>query len=239
MEPSDKEYNPANQETSSSPLKKISVLITDDYQVIREGLKRILEEDPEIEVIGEAENGVQGVEKAIQLKPDIVLMDIEMPEMNGIEATGLIKAQNSAIQVIMLTSFTADTYIVEAIRAGAVGYLLKNASKTLLLETIRGATAGQVLINSDMLREALTGLVNSSNKLRSSPGGNLIGQHLTEREMEVLKQVTEGLTNRQIGIKLSISEETVKKHIQSIIGKLGALDRTHAAVKAVRSGLVE
>jgi len=216
-----------------------TVLIVDDHQLIREALKVILNEDPAIQVFGEACNGAEAVEQALALQPDVVLMDVQMPGMSGIEAAARIKSQLPFTQVVMLTMHSTANYVVEAVRAGAVGYVLKDASKELLCETLKNASAGHILIKSEVLRQALTGLV----RLPHSPRGKTNGYpnaapQLSEREIEVLRLVTEGQTNRQIGVGLSISEETVKKHIQSIIAKLGALDRTHAAVKAVRAGLI-
>lgn len=161
-----------------------------------------------------------------------------MPGMNGIEATIRLKAQLPCTRVVMLTMYSADTNIIESVRAGAVGYVLKDASKELLCETIRNANAGHVLVKSEMLRHALTVMANVRGQALARGGEGLANYHLSERELDVLKLVTEGWTNRQIGTSLMISEETVKKHMQNIITKLGAQDRTNAAVKAIRSGLV-
>jgi DNA-binding NarL/FixJ family response regulator len=214
----------------------VTVLIVDDHQIVREGLYTILSEDPAIQVIGEAADGMSGIEEALRLQPDVVLMDVQMPGMTGIEATAQLKAQLPMVRVVMLTMYSNDTYLIEAVRAGAVSYVLKDASKELLCETIKNASAGHILIRSDMLRQALTGLVNTPNQANSSASQF---QSLSGREIEVLKLVTEGFSNREIGATLFISEGTVKKHIQSIITKLGAIDRTQAAVKAVRAGLVK
>ncbi|NWJ97855.1 MAG: response regulator transcription factor [Chloroflexi bacterium] len=221
--------------TTQPPSKAITVLIVDDSTLIREGVRIILSRDPEIEVVGEAKDGVEALEQTLQLKPDVVLMDIEMPKMNGIDATRHLKAQLPLTQVVMLTLHSSDDCVIGAIRAGAVGYVLKDASKDLICETVKHAKAGHVLIKGEMLRHALSGLVNLEAYTRTS---SRVVQELSNREIEVLKLVAEGETNRQIGNKLFIAEVTVKKHLQSIISKLGALDRTHAAVKAVRAGLV-
>jgi DNA-binding NarL/FixJ family response regulator len=214
----------------------VTVLIVDDHQIVREGLYTILNEDPAIQVIGEAADGMSGIEEALRLQPDVVLMDVQMPGMTGIEATAQLKAQLPMVRVVMLTMYSNDTYLIEAVRVGAVSYVLKDASKELLCETIKNASAGHILIRSDMLRQALTGLVNTPNHANASVSQF---QNLSGREIEVLKLVTEGYSNREIGTTLFISEGTVKKHIQSIITKLGAIDRTQAAVKAVRAGLVK
>jgi DNA-binding NarL/FixJ family response regulator len=221
--------------TSEPSSKAVTVLIVDDSRLIREGVRIILSRDPAIEVVGEAKDGAEAIEQALKLKPDVVLMDIEMPNMNGIDATRHLKTQLPLAQVVMLTLHSADDCVIGAIRAGAVGYVLKDASKELICETVKHAQAGHVLIKSEMLRQALSGLVTLTTNPRVS---SQVIQELSNREIEVLKLVAEGETNRQIGNKLFIAEVTVKKHIQSIISKLGAMDRTHAAVKAVRAGLV-
>ncbi|MEI6044273.1 MAG: response regulator transcription factor [Chloroflexota bacterium] len=221
---------------TSATAKPVTVLIVDDHQIVREGLNAILGEDPAIQIIGEAADGIEGIEEALRLQPDVVLMDVQMPKMTGIEAAAQLKTLLPAARVVMLTMYSNDMYLVEAVRAGAVSYVLKDASRELLCETIKSAYAGHILIRSDMLRQALTGLVNNPAHT-NSPNNQL--HNLSDREIEVLKLVTEGYSNREIGTTLFISEGTVKKHIQSIITKLGAIDRTQAAVKAVRAGLVK
>ncbi|NWJ47842.1 MAG: response regulator transcription factor [Chloroflexi bacterium] len=224
--------------TSYSPSTPITVLIVDDHQIVLEGLRSILSEDPGVSVVGEARDGAEAIAQALKYKPNVILMDIMMPGMNGIEATIRLKAQLPCTRVVMLTMYSADTNIIESVRAGAVGYVLKDASKELLCETIRNANAGHVLVKSEMLRHALTVMANVRGQALARGGEGLANYHLSERELDVLKLVTEGWTNRQIGTSLMISEETVKKHMQNIITKLGAQDRTNAAVKAIRSGLV-
>ena len=219
--------------------QEISILIVDDHEIIREGLQTMLGDEALFKVVGEARNGVEAIEQALLLRPNVVLMDILMPDMNGIEATVQLKKLLPATNVIMLTMYGSDTYVVEAIRAGAIAYVLKDASKELLFETIKNANAGHVLVKSDMLRNALSVMVNFYSRPHSNSSQAFATRHLSEREIDVLKLVTEGQTNRQIAGVLLISEETVKKHIQGIISKLGAIDRTHAAVKAVRAGLVD
>ncbi|MEI6044083.1 MAG: response regulator transcription factor [Chloroflexota bacterium] len=218
--------------------KPISVLLVDDHQLIREGLSIMLNEDPDIQVIGEAGNGEEGIELALRLLPDVILMDIQMPKISGIEAANRIKNQLPSVKIIMLTMYSTDAYIIQAVRAGAVGYALKDSSRELLCETIKNVFAGHVMIRSEMLRQALSRLVNNSRRGVFDSDSHATIQNLSERETEVLKLVTEGQTNRQIGSNLFISEATVKKHIQSIISKLDALDRTNAVAKAMRSGLI-
>jgi len=221
-----------------SLVKPITVLIVDDHQLVREGFRAVLNEDPAIQVIGEAGDGAEGIELALRLEPDVILMDIQMPQVNGLEAAAQIKAQLPCTKVVMLTVYSNDSYVIEAVRAGAAGYVLKDSSSKLLCETIKNVYAGHVMIKSEMLRQALNGLVNNPRRYSKQPGQYPMVQPLSDRETQVLKLVMEGQTNRRIGISLCITEATVKKHIQSIITKLGALDRTHAAVKAIRSGII-
>jgi DNA-binding NarL/FixJ family response regulator len=221
--------------------RKVKVLVADDYQLIREGLRFILNDTSYIQVTGEARDGAEAVKLARELNPDVVLMDVEMPgNISGLEATALIKESLPDVQIVMFTAHSNSNYVVEAVKAGAVGYVLKDASRELLCETIKNANAGHILIRSDILREALCEVMGMPKRIglpvttRVAPLNN----ELSERETKILQLVTEGQTNRQIGVNLSISEETVKKHIQHIITKMDAQDRTHAAVKAVRAGLV-
>jgi len=220
--------------------KTITVLVVDDHQLIRDGLRAMLNEDPEIQVVGEAKDGEEGVELALQLEPEVILMDIQMPKVNGIEATNRLKTLLPSAKVIILSMYSNDAYVVQAVRVGAVGYALKDSSRELLCETIKNVSAGHILIRNDMLRQALNGLVNNPRRSTSFGGQSvsMTTQNLSERETEVLKLVTEGQTNRQIAGSLFITEATVKKNIQSIVAKLDALDRTHAVAKAMRAGLI-
>jgi DNA-binding NarL/FixJ family response regulator len=216
----------------------ITVLIVDDHQILREGLCAMLNEDHTIKVVGDAKDGDEGVAQALKLKPDVVLMDIQMPLVNGIAAASQLKTQLPTAKVIMLSMYSNNAYIIGAIRAGAVGFILKDSSKELLTETIKNVYAGHVMIKSDILRLALNGLVSNSKQHYLPSDQGLVSQLLTERETEVLEQVMEGQTNRRIGDSLCITEATVKKHIRSIVIKLDAHDRTHAVVKAIRAGII-
>jgi DNA-binding NarL/FixJ family response regulator len=220
-------------------MKRIMVLIADDHPVVREGLQAMLATDEAIEVVGEAGDGAEAVAKTAELEPDIVLMDLRMPNLDGIEATRRIKAQNPATSVIVLTMYDNDAYVIDAVRAGAGGYLLKDASRDLLTHTIRAVNCGGTTIETALLREAIAVLINSAaehSKENSQATGGL--EELTPREREVLDLLAEGYTNNGISQKLVIAEDTAKKHVQSIIAKLGASDRTHAVMKAARAGLV-
>ena len=222
-------------------MDKIKVLLADDHPVVREGLRIMLSTAPDIEVISEeAVDGLQAVEKANEHRPDVVLMDLRMPKMDGIEATRRIKSQLPNTLVIILTIYDNDAYIVDAVRAGAGGYLLKDASKDLLLHTIRAVKSGGMLIKTDLLREAMLNLADATGaqiKEKAADGTTLNG--LTTRERDVLRLVVDGRSNKEIGRALSISEDTAKKHVQTILSKLGVSDRTQAAVKAVRAGFVQ
>lgn len=216
-------------------------MLVDDHPVVREGLCTMLGMAPDIEVVAEAADGFDAIEKAKELKPNVILMDLHMPRMDGLEATRRLKAQVPSSTVIVLTIYDNDAYIVDAVRAGAGGYLLKDTSKDLLIHTIRAVNSGGMLIKSSLLREAVLSLADA--KLNVQGRGKLGGHSgltgLTARERDVLRLVAGGLSNREIGDALSISEDTSKKHVQVIMGKLGVSDRTQAAVKAVRAGLAE
>jgi len=219
---------------------KIKVLLVDDHPVVREGLRTMLATTPDIEVVAEASDGLEAIEKANEHQPHVILMDIRMPNLDGLEATRRIKGQLASTSVIVLTVYDNDAYIVDAVRAGAGGYLLKDASKDLLIHTIRVVNSGGMLIKTSLLREAILNSANvtaGQSKEKHTDARALSG--LTPREREVLRLVIEGQSNKEIGRTLSISEDTAKKHVQTILSKLGVSDRTQAAVKAVRAGLVE
>lgn len=223
-----------------SPNTPISVLIVDDHAVVREGLRAMLESEPTIQVIGEAMNGLEGLETALRITPRVVLMDINMPVMDGLDATARIKREAPGVTVIMLTMYSTESHVIQAIRAGASGYLLKDAPRAQVLETIRAAGAGEVLISAKLLQGAVDHLTNPKTPSKPPPAtenADLL-EHLTPREHEILGLVAHGKTNKEIAKKLGVSAETVKKMVQSVIGKLQASDRTHAAVKALRAGLL-
>jgi two-component system, NarL family, response regulator LiaR len=203
------------------------VLITDDHGVVRQGLRMFLSLDPDIEVVGEAENGRQAVDMSRELSPDVVLMDLLMPVMDGIEATKAIRAEMPEIEVIALTSVLEDASVTGAVRAGAIGYLLKDTEAEELHRAIRGATEGRV----QLAPEAAARLMREV-RAPEAP------EALTERENEVLKLLARGRANKQIASELYVSEKTVKAHVSSILMKLGVRSRTQAALHAVRTGLV-
>lgn len=221
-------------------MDKIKVLLVDDHPVVREGLRIMLSTAPDIEVIGEADNGLEAIDEVNKHHPHVVLMDLRMPNMDGLEATRRIKSRLPSVSVIVLTIYDNDAYVVDAVRAGAGGYLLKDASKDLLIHTIRAVNSGGMLIKTSLLREAMLKLSDVASDQPKGKSGDATGlDELTPRERDVLRLLIRGQSNRAIGEALSISEDTAKKHVQTIMLKLGVSDRTQAAVKAVRSGLVD
>lgn len=215
-------------------MEPITVLIVDDHPVVREGLRYMLERDERVQIVGEASNGQEALALVAELSPKVVLMDIYMPQMDGLEAARRIKAQYPTTAVIMLTMYDNDGYIIDAVRSGASGYLLKDTSRDLLRHTIAAVSSGGTLIKNALLQRALQGLAASASSLKAEYPHD----KLTLREEEVLNLLTEGRSNKEIAQALCIAEDTVKKHVQSIIAKLQASDRTHAVVKAMRAGLV-
>lgn len=216
----------------------IRVLIVDDHPVVCEGVRAMLSGEPGIEVVGEASSGDEALLKADELDPHVILMDIQMPGMSAFEATQRLKQARPATSVIMLTMYGNQTYVVEAIRSGAAGYLTKDSSRDLVCHAVRSVVDGGTLVRSGLLREAIQGLLRLPKESEEGLDRRSV-EHLTPRELEVLRRLARGLANRAIGSELSLAEVTVKKHVQSIIGKLGVSDRTQAAVLAVRLGLVE
>ena len=210
-------------------MDKIGVLIVDDHAVVRQGLRTLLELHDEIKVVGEAANGVEAVEQARQLLPDLVLMDLLMPEMDGIEATRRIRALSPATKVIILTSFAEDDNVFPSIKAGAQGYLLKNVSPPDLIKAILAAHGGEVQLDPGIARKLMEEI--------SAKPDKPTADDLTERELEVLRLIARGLNNRVIAGELVLSEKTVKTHVSNILSKLHLSDRTQAAIYALREGL--
>jgi DNA-binding NarL/FixJ family response regulator len=202
----------------------ISVLCVDDHPVLREGIAAMLANHSDIRLVGEAANGKEAIEQYRALRPDVVLMDLQMPDMTGIDAIGAIRNEFADARIVVLTAYRGDVQILRALKAGAVGYLLKNMLRKELIETIRSVHAGRLKIPADLAVE--------------------IAEHhaddfLTEREVAVLKCVAAGQSNKIIADALAISEETVKTHMRSILSKLSANDRTHAVTIALRRGIID
>ena len=219
--------------------KTSRILLVDDHPVVREGLRSMLSGDPRIEVVGEAVSGKDALEQVQKLEPDVVLTDILMPGMSGIEVTRQIKRLRPEIVVILLTMYDSKMYVMEGLRAGAAGYLVKDSSADFLRHAIDAAVNGGTIVRSSLLHQTIKGLVRGSNNIDNEPGDGPIEERFTRRELDVLRLIAEGYTNKEIATELSLAEITVKKHVQSIIAKLGVSDRTQAAISAARLGLVQ
>jgi len=210
-------------------MKPIRILLAEDQTLMRQGLKTILELENGFEVVGEAEDGKAAVKLALQLRPDIILMDVQMPQMNGVEATAAICRSWPEARVIILTTFDRDDYVFQGVRAGAVGYLLKDLPAPKLVETIRRVHDGEVFIQPEIASRTLRAALHSP--------GDLV-EPLTEREREVLVMLAQGIPNKEIADKLHLAEGTVKNHVSNILGKLQAQNRTEAADIARKRGLI-
>ncbi|MDH6520051.1 DNA-binding NarL/FixJ family response regulator [Streptomyces sp. SAI-208] len=207
----------------------IRVLLVDDHQVVRRGLRTFLEVQDDIEVVGEAADGAEGVARAEELKPDIVLMDVKMPGMDGIDALRKLRELNNPARVLIVTSFTEQRTVVPALRAGAAGYVYKDIDPDALAGAIRSVHAGHILLQPEV-----AGALLSQEEGNSGQGR---GGSLTEREREVLGLIADGRSNREIARALVLSEKTVKTHVSNILMKLDLADRTQAALWAVRHGV--
>jgi len=205
----------------------IQILIVDDHSVVRQGLRMFLSLDPELEIVGEAPNGAEGVQMARTLRPDVVLMDLLMPVMDGVTAITAIRRDLPEVEVIALTSVLEDSLVFGAIRAGAIGYLLKDTEADELCQAIKAAAAGQVQLSPQAAARLMREV-----RAPESP------ETLTQREIDVLRWVAKGLSNKEIAHELGIGEKTVKTHVSNILGKLGVLSRTQAALYAIQIGLV-
>ena len=214
----------------------IRVVIADDQELVRSGFRMILEAQDGIEVVGEAGDGASAFDVAAALDPDVVLMDVRMPDTDGIEATRRLTAAGVRACVLMLTTFDADEYVYEAMKAGAGGFLLKNAPPAQLVAAVRASAAGEAQIAPSIVQRMVSEFVR-----RPPPGENRPAalDELTERELEVLKLLARGLTNAEIAAALFLGEATVRTHVSRILGKLGLRDRTQAVVLAYESGLVQ
>ncbi len=216
----------------------IRVLIVDDHQVVRRGLRTFLDLNDDIEVVGEARDGLEGVELAARLEPDVVLMDVVMPRLDGIEATRRIKEHSAAVGVIALTSFAGDDQVLPALEAGASSYLLKDVSPEELVEAIRALHRGEPRLHPDALRKVMEAAMGPrAGEAPARPPAASPPDDLTERELEVVALVAQGLSNREIAEAFVISEKTVKTHIGHILAKLGLKDRTQLAIYALKHGL--
>ena len=216
----------------------IRVLIADDQMMVREGFSVLLNAMPDIEVVGEAVNGREAVDRVRELAPDVVLMDIRMPELNGIEATREIIAANSTAKVLVLTTFDLDEYVYQALRAGASGFLLKDASARQLADGVRVVASGEALLAPSVTKRLITEFSKLSDSPRPMQSAMAAYGDLTERETEVLVLIAQGLSNAEIAEQLVVAESTIKTHVSRILVKLGLRDRTQAAVFAYEARLV-
>lgn len=207
----------------SPPLAPIKVLIVDDHPLLREGIAAVLGGAPDIEAIGEAANGREAISQFWALRPDLVLMDLQMPVMNGVEAIEAIRGTSSAVKIIVLTTFQGDMQVLRALKSGADGYLLKNALRTELIDVVRSVHAGARHISHDVAEEL---------------AAHVTHELLSPREIEVLQQIATGNSNKRIAEQLSIAEDTVKAHVKNIMAKLYANDRTHAVTIALKRGII-
>ncbi len=221
---------------ASRPAK---LLIADDHDLVREGTRAMLEREPDIEVIGEAENGREALELCSGSCPDLVLMDIRMPAMDGLEATRRVKQACPETSVLIMTSHENPDYLLEAVRVGAAGYILKESTKRELLSVVRNVLAGESVLDHNLAMRLIKHLSGEADRQAQKPvpPPEALAESLTSRELEVLRLLALGKTNRELADELVISLSTVKRHVERIISKLKVSDRTQAAVKAVELGL--
>jgi DNA-binding NarL/FixJ family response regulator len=213
----------------------IRVLVCDDQWIVCEGLEAILNADPEIEVVGVAHDGAEAVEQAAELQPDVILMDLRMPVMNGIQATQRIHDAHPDVKVLVLTTYGADEWVFDAIRAGAAGYLLKGTPRGALIEAVKGTAAGTTHVDPAVAGKLFEQIARTS----SAPRESTVLASLSERERDVLRLLARGLTNEEIAGRLYLSQGTVRNYVSAILGKLEVSDRTQAAVLALRYGLID
>lgn len=210
-------------------MKPIRILLVEDQTLMRQGLKTLLETEPDFRIAGEAEDGRAAVKLALQAKPDVILMDVQMPQMNGVEATTAICRSWPEARIIILTTFDRDDYVFQGVRAGAVGYLLKDVPAAQLVETIRRVHAGEVFIQPEIASRTLRATLRREESLI---------EPLSDREREVLVMLAQGVPNKEIADRLHLAEGTVKNHVSNILGKLQVQNRTQAANFARSKGLV-
>ncbi|HMT04416.1 MAG TPA: response regulator transcription factor [Solirubrobacterales bacterium] len=213
----------------------IRVVLADDEALIRSGLRMILEAEPDIRVIGEAEDGGEALDLAVETDPDLVVMDLRMPEMDGIEATKLIRRRMPSVRVLVVTTFDLDEYVLAALRGGADGFLLKDAAPEALVDAVRTVAAGDALLAPTVTRRLIghyVGQAEPDERLTARLGG------LTERELDVTKLVARGMTNSEIADELFLGNGTVKTHVTAILSKLGLANRAQIVVAAYESGLI-
>jgi NarL family two-component system response regulator LiaR len=212
--------------------ESIRMLIVDDHAIVREGQRALINTEPGMEVVGEAEDGSEAVELARSLRPDVILLDLFMPGKEGLEAIEEIKAEDPEARILVLTSYTEDEKVYAAVKAGAMGYLLKDSSPEEILKAIRDVHRGEMSMGPSIAKKLMRELQRTSNQVQTE-------DPLTGREVQVLQLVARGLPNKAIAAKLVISERTVRTHVTNILGKLHLANRTQAALYALREGLVD
>ena len=210
----------------------MKILLCDDQAVIRDGLEMLLNLEKDFQVIGAAQDGAEAFELAAQKQPDLILMDLKMPIINGIEATRQIRAKFPNIKILVLTTYDDDEWVFDAIRAGASGYLLKDTSRQKIVEAIRGTMDGKSFVDP-----AIAGKLLNQVASRQTQPASILTDKLTERELDVLRLIAKGINNGEIAAQLHLSEGTVRNHVSAILEKLGVSDRTQAAVIAIQHGL--
>lgn len=216
----------------------IRVLLVDDQRLMRDGMKTLLSLEPDLQVVGEAGNGLEGVQQAMALRPDVVLMDIRMPGMNGVDATREIRRSLSETRVLVLTTFDDDDLVMDALLEGAAGYLTKDLPAEEIAESVRKVCSGGVVMPPPIAAKVVNELARRNAAIPSTPKEDkAILEQLTDREQEVLRLLGQGYSNKEIGEALFITEGTAKNHVSNVIEKLGLRDRTQAALWAVRHGL--
>jgi DNA-binding NarL/FixJ family response regulator len=225
-------------------MTKIKVLLADDHAIVRQGLTYFLSMQQDIEMVGEAANGDEAVEKVQLHRPNVVLMDLFMPGKNGIEATRDIRASHPDVKVIVLTSFSDQDHVLSAIKAGANGYLLKDADPGMIVNAIRGAHAGLPQLHPAAAEQLMSHVASSEKEASPAAGGTGAGvgigpDALTTRELEILTYVARGFSNKEIAAACGIAEKTVKTHVSNLLSKLHVADRTQAALYAVKHGIIE
>jgi DNA-binding NarL/FixJ family response regulator len=216
--------------------EKIRVLLVDDQRLMREGLRTLLELEPDLQVAGEAGDGQAALDAYAAIEPDVVLMDIRMPAMDGVEATRRMRERWPGARVVILTTFDDDASVFEGLRAGALGYMLKDVSGHDLAEAVRTVAGGGALIEPSVARRVLAEFARLAPPVRQPDAG--LAEPFSEREREIVRLLAAGLSNREIGDHLCLAEGTVKNYVTSILGKLGARDRTQAALRAREMGLI-
>jgi DNA-binding NarL/FixJ family response regulator len=217
-------------------MKPIRVLLVDDQALFREGLRTLLSVHSDIQVVGEADNGEEAVQCVKALQPRVVLMDLRMPILGGVEATRRVRAVDASCQIIVLTTFDDDEDVFDALRAGAAGYLLKDGPSGKLVEAIRATARGESFLEPSITAKVVAEFNRLSNIRR--PAIQPLVEPLSEREAEVLRYLAQGKSNKEIAVALGLAEGTVKNHMTNILGKLGVMDRTQAALKAREYGLI-